>query len=171
MGVVPRAAEADVDAAVTAARAALDAPDGWRTWTAERRRDALEAFAVELGKRGAGTARRVTLETGMPAGVAGVFEAMFPAVLMRYYGGLMVDHPTEERRPGMTGGETLVTRERRGGPSAAPAPSCSARSPWSPVTLELGGRSAAVVLDDADLAARAESFSPRRCSTTAGSAG
>jgi aldehyde dehydrogenase (NAD+) len=111
IGAVPRASQADVDAAVAAARAAFDAPDGWRTWSPERRRDALEAFAAELDKRGAETARRVTLQNGMPTQVASVFEAMFPAVLLRYYGQLMVDNPPEERRPGMFGGATIVTRE------------------------------------------------------------
>jgi acyl-CoA reductase-like NAD-dependent aldehyde dehydrogenase len=40
-----------------------------------------------------------------------------------------------------------------------------------PVTLELGGKSAAVVLDDADLASTMSRSSARPCSTTARSAG
>ncbi|MTD12481.1 aldehyde dehydrogenase family protein [Nakamurella sp. YIM 132087] len=110
-GSVPRGTEGDVDAAVAAARAAFDDPGGWSTWTPQRRLSVLEAFAVELERRGPETARRVTLQNGMPTTVAHAIEAGFPAILMRYYGGLMVDGDQEEIRPGMGGGRTRVTRE------------------------------------------------------------
>ena len=44
IGSVPRGTEADIDAAVGAARAAFDAPDGWSTWHPKERADVLERF-------------------------------------------------------------------------------------------------------------------------------
>jgi aldehyde dehydrogenase (NAD+) len=48
IGSVPRGSEADIDAAVAAARTAFDASDGWATWDPKERADVLEQFAVEL---------------------------------------------------------------------------------------------------------------------------
>ncbi|MGY0541466.1 aldehyde dehydrogenase [Nocardioides sp. YJ-D4] len=241
IGSVPEATAADVDAAVDAARRAFDDPAGWATWTPARRGEVLERFAVALEARGAETARRVTIQNGMPIWLAHNFEAGFPAVLLRYYAGL-VEAGQEERRQGMLGKQSLVLREPIGvvaaivpwnvpqaitflklAPALAagctvvlkPAPetvldaflmaeaaaeaglpagvlnvvpagrevgaylvehpgvdkvsftgsSAAGRAIAQtcgrllrPVTLELGGKSAAVILDDADLAAQAESF-------------
>ncbi|MDT5356259.1 MAG: aldehyde dehydrogenase, partial [Mycobacterium sp.] len=52
IGSVPRGTEADIDAAVAAARTAFDPGDGWATWEPKDRADALERFAVELEARG-----------------------------------------------------------------------------------------------------------------------
>ena len=242
LGTVPEAAEGDVDKAVAAARAAFDDPAGWSGWTPERRAEALERFAVALEKRGAETARRVSLQNGMPISLAHQFEAGFPALLLRYYAGLVTATPQEETRPGMLGGSSRVIREPVGvvaaivpwnvpqaitflklAPALAagctvvlkPAPetvldamlmseaaveaelpagvlnvlpggrelgaylvshpgvdkvsftgstaagrdiAATCGSLLRPVTLELGGKSAAIVLDDADLPANIESF-------------
>jgi len=48
IGTVPEAAEADVDAAVAAARRAFEDPQGWSSWEPERRAAALERLAAEL---------------------------------------------------------------------------------------------------------------------------
>ena len=53
-GEAPEAAEADVDAAVAAARRAFDDPAGWSQWEPARRGEALERLAAELGGRPAG---------------------------------------------------------------------------------------------------------------------
>jgi aldehyde dehydrogenase (NAD+) len=60
--------------------------------------------------RGAETARRVSSQNGMPLAVANQLEAVFPALLLRYYASLATDAAFEERRPGMLGGASLVLR-------------------------------------------------------------
>lgn len=111
IGSVPRGTEADIDAAVAAARVAFDAPDGWANWDPEKRAEVLERFATELEARGAETARRVSMQNGMPIWLAQNFEAGFPALLLRYYSGLMTSAPVEEARAGMLGGTALVSKE------------------------------------------------------------
>lgn len=110
VGSVPEGVEADIDAAVLAARQAFDDPRGWAHWPASRRSEVLERFAVALEQRGAETARRVTIQNGMPIWLAEQFEAGFPAVLVRYYAGL-VEAGQEERRQGMLGKQAVVTRQ------------------------------------------------------------
>ena len=110
IGSVPRGKEADIDAAVTAARTAFDATDGWSSWHPKERADVLERFAVELEARGAETARRVSMQNGMPIWLAHQFEAVFPPLLVRYYSDLMTSAPVEEARAGMFGGTSLVSK-------------------------------------------------------------
>jgi len=241
LGSVPAATERDIDAAVGAARKAFDDPEGWATWSPARRGDVLERFAAALEARGAETARRVSVQNGMPLWLAQNFEAGFPALLLRYYAGL-VAAGQEEVRAGMLGKKSLIRREPIGvvaaivpwnvpqaisflklGPALAagntvvlkPAPetvldaflmaeaALEAGLPpgvlnvvpagrevgaylvahpgvdkvsftgstaagraiaetcgrlLRPVTLELGGKSAAIILDDADLTASLEPF-------------
>ena len=59
VGSVPEGSPADIDAAVTAARAAFDDPSGWSSWTVEERAQALERLAAAMQSRGEETARRV----------------------------------------------------------------------------------------------------------------
>ncbi|CCW11763.1 MULTISPECIES: aldehyde dehydrogenase [Rhodococcus] len=242
LGSVPEASERDIDDAVAAARRAFDDPRGWSRWDPARRREALERFAVALEKRAPETATRVSSQNGMPIWLAQQFEGGFPALLLRYYSGLVADTPQEETRQGMLGGKARVIREPIGvvgaivpwnvpqgitflklAPALAagctvvlkPAPetvldamlmaeaAAEAQLPAGvlnvvpgggeigaylvahpqvdkvsftgstaagrtiaetcgrllrPVTLELGGKSAAIVLDDADLASTIESF-------------
>ncbi|WP_131770991.1 aldehyde dehydrogenase [Candidatus Protofrankia californiensis] len=241
VGSVPAGTEGDVDAAVDAARRAFDDPEGWSNWSPARRGEVLERFAAALEARGAETARRVSVQNGMPLWLAQNFEAGFPALLLRYYSGL-VAAGQEEVRAGMLGKKVLVRRDPIGvvaaivpwnvpqaitflklGPALAagntvvlkPAPetvldaflmaeaAIEAGLPpgvlnvvpagrevgaylvahpgvdkvsftgstvagraiaetcgrlLRPVTLELGGKSAAIVLDDADLSSTIESF-------------
>ncbi|MEU0466054.1 aldehyde dehydrogenase [Amycolatopsis sp. NPDC006131] len=111
LGSVPEGAEADVDAAVAAARRAFDDPAGWSRWDPQQRAEVLERFAVALEKRAAETARRVTIQNGMPISLAQQFEGGFPPVLLRYFAGLVTGNPQEETRPGMLGGSSRVIRE------------------------------------------------------------
>jgi aldehyde dehydrogenase (NAD+) len=241
LGSVPAGTEADIDAAIDAARKAFDDPAGWAAWSPVRRGDVLERFAAALEARGAETARRVSVQNGMPLWLSQNFEAGFPALLLRYYAGL-VAAGQEEVRAGMLGKKSLIRREPIGvvaaivpwnvpqaisflklGPALAagntvvlkPAPetvldaflmaeaALEAGLPpgvlnvvpagrdvgaylvehpgvdkvsftgstaagraiaeacgrlLRPVTLELGGKSAAIILDDADLTGSIESF-------------
>jgi acyl-CoA reductase-like NAD-dependent aldehyde dehydrogenase len=111
IGSVPRGSEADIDAAVAAARSAFDDPGGWATWASKRRGEVLERFAAELEARGADTAARVSMQNGMPIWLAQQFEAGFPPLLLRYYSDLMNSAPVEDERTGMLGGTTLVSRQ------------------------------------------------------------
>ncbi|MCU1691871.1 MAG: geoB2 [Frankiales bacterium] len=112
IGSVPDGTEADMDKAVAAARRAFDDPTGWASWTPQERGAVLERLAVALERRGADTARAVTQQNGMPLAVSQAVESGFPAMLLRYYSGL-VSEPgyLEERRPAMMAGTTLVRRE------------------------------------------------------------
>jgi aldehyde dehydrogenase (NAD+) len=241
LGSVPAGTEADIDAAVDAARKAFEDPAGWAAWSPVQRGDVLERFAAALEARGAETARRVSVQNGMPLWLSRNFEAGFPALLLRYYASL-VAAGQEEVRAGMLGKKSLIRREPIGvvaaivpwnvpqaisflklGPALAagntvvikPAPetvldaflmaeaALEAGLPpgvlnvvpagrdvgaylvehpgvdkvsftgstaagraiaeacgrlLRPVTLELGGKSAAIILDDADLTGSIESF-------------
>ncbi|CUU59719.1 Acyl-CoA reductase [Parafrankia irregularis] len=109
-GSVPAAGERDIDAAVDAARRAFDDPAGWASWEPSRRGEVLERFAAALESRGAETARRVAVQNGMPLWLAQNFEAGFPALLLRYYTGL-VAAGQHEVRAGMLGKKALIRRE------------------------------------------------------------
>ncbi|WP_216892607.1 aldehyde dehydrogenase [Nocardia alni] len=109
IGSVPEGAEADVDAAVAAARTAFDDPSGWAHWDGKRRAEVLARFAEELQARGEETATRVSSQNGMPISLARQFESGFPAMLVQYYGSMVADRE-DEIRPGMLGGSTVVTR-------------------------------------------------------------
>src|SRR3984957_8147860 len=111
IGSVPRGTESDIDSAVAAARSAFDAPDGWANWDPKERADVLERFAAELEARGAETARRVSMQNGMPIWLGPQIVAGFPPLLVRYYSDLMTSAPVEESRPGMLGGVSLVSKE------------------------------------------------------------
>ncbi|MCW2816092.1 MAG: aldehyde dehydrogenase [Nocardioides sp.] len=110
IGSVPEGSDADIDAAVDAARLAFDGPDAWGSWEPARRQEVLARFADELESRAAETASRVTQQNGMPIVVAEQFEGGFPPLLLRYYSQMVVDQ-AEERRAGMLGGTAVVLRE------------------------------------------------------------
>src|SRR5487761_1049560 len=88
LGSVPEAAEGDIDAAVTAARAAFDEPGGWASWGPDRRAEALERFAVALEKRGEQFAQLVSAQNGMPISIGRMSEALSGQLLVRYYAAL-----------------------------------------------------------------------------------
>jgi aldehyde dehydrogenase (NAD+) len=111
IGSVPEASEADVDRAVDAARTAFDDPQGWASWTPQARAEVLERFAVALDARAAATAGAVSSQNGMPVQISQAFESVFPALLLRYYSGLVTSRGAEERRDAMFGGTTVVRRE------------------------------------------------------------
>ncbi len=101
------ATEADIDAAVAAARAAL--PE-WRGASPDHRAGVLKAFAAALHQRAASTSELVSRENGMPMSLSGGANGLFPAALLGYYAKLITRTPIEEIRPSATG-HTIVRRE------------------------------------------------------------
>jgi acyl-CoA reductase-like NAD-dependent aldehyde dehydrogenase len=108
VGSVPEGTNADIDAAVSAARAAFEHPNGWSSWSVEDRAQALERLAEALESRGEEIAHRVSLQNGMPISIALATEAVFPAVLARYYAGMIRQTVLEEDRQGLLGGTIHV---------------------------------------------------------------
>jgi aldehyde dehydrogenase (NAD+) len=104
------ATEAEIDAAVAAARAALSA---WQSASPDHRAEALTAFAAALDQRARGTDELVTRENGMPMSLSRGANGRFPAALVRYYAQLITETPIEEIRPSMIG-HTIVRREAIG---------------------------------------------------------
>jgi aldehyde dehydrogenase (NAD+) len=130
VGSVPEGTNADIDVAVNAARTAFDDPSGWSSWSPEDRAQALERFAGALESRGEEAARRVSLQNGMPISFALEVEAVFPAVLARYYAGLIRQTPLQEDRQGLLGGTVHVVSK--------PIGVVGAIVPWNyPQTLAL----------------------------------
>lgn len=111
---VPDADAQDVDAAVSAARAAFDDPLGWSHWEPSARSAVLRRFADNLNAQGPRAARLVSSQNGMPITLANALEGAAPAVLLRYYAGLIETFPFEESRTSLGGGETLVRHEPLG---------------------------------------------------------
>src|SRR2546423_118236 len=111
VGSVPNGTNADIDAAVKAARGAFDDPSGWSSWSSEDRAQALERLAGALGSRGEEIAHRVSLENGMPIPLAVQIEAVFPPVLAQYYAGLIRQTALQEDRQGLLGGTIHVLRK------------------------------------------------------------
>lgn len=104
------ATEADIDAAVAAARAALAE---WQSASPDHRADVLTAFAVALESRARSTDELVSRENGMPMSLSRGANGRFPAALVRYYAQLITETPIEEIRPSMIG-HTVVRREAVG---------------------------------------------------------
>lgn len=127
IGHAPCAGEADVDAAVAAARRALTT-SGWRHWTPQRRAEALDRLADALEARAHSVAAMVTNENGMPISMSTVLEGFVPTGVLRYYAGLIRSTELEERRPAVArGGATVVRRE--------PAGVVAAIVPWNAPSL------------------------------------
>jgi acyl-CoA reductase-like NAD-dependent aldehyde dehydrogenase len=111
IGSVPEAQEADVDAAVAAARRAFDDPDGWSQQEPAERAAAIERLAAALEARAGEMAQRVSAQNGMPISIATMLEGGFPVIVLRYMAGLVANATFEEERPGHLGGTTIVRRE------------------------------------------------------------
>ncbi len=128
IGSVPEAREADVDAAVAAARRAFDDPEGWSGWEPQRRAASLERLAAELEARAAEVGRLVSAQNGMPISLSVGIEGMTAVGVLRYVAGLVADAPVEEERPRFLGGDLIIRHE--------PAGVVGAIVPWNyPQTL------------------------------------
>lgn len=109
LGTAAMASASDVDAAVRAARRALD--DGpWGRTSAGERAKVMRAFADALAARAESTATLVSRENGMPIGLSRGNSGHGPAAVLRMYADLIEATPLEEVRPSPSGA-TIVRRE------------------------------------------------------------
>ena len=114
IGSVPEAAEADVDAAVAAARRAFDDPAGWSAWTPAERAGALERLAAELEARAQDIGRLVSMQNGMPIALSPFIEGMTPVGTLRYMASLLASSPVEEETSRFLGGDLIIRHESIG---------------------------------------------------------
>lgn len=129
IGTVPEAAEADVDAAVAAARRALRV-GAWADATPQERADIMDRFATALAVRGDAIARAVSEQNGMPLAVSSQLEGQFAVGVVQYYASLARTLGQPDVRPSQMGRETLVDK--------SPLGVVAAIVPWNfPVTLAL----------------------------------
>jgi aldehyde dehydrogenase (NAD+) len=127
-GRVPEANEADVDAAVAAARRAFDDPSGWSTWEPARRAAAMESLMAQWQARAEEFAQRVSTQNGMPISFARMVEGGMPMAVLNYFIEQAKGMRTEETRPHVLGGMSTVRRE--------PIGVVAAVAPWNyPQTL------------------------------------
>jgi betaine-aldehyde dehydrogenase len=103
MGRVPAGGPKDVEAAVAAARAALD---GWRDTPAEKRAEYLEKISAGLKARAEELAKVIAQEVGMPLKMAGRIQAGLPIANFANYAKIAREFKFEDRV-----GNSLVMRE------------------------------------------------------------
>ncbi|MFM5885354.1 MAG: aldehyde dehydrogenase family protein, partial [Novosphingobium sp.] len=126
---VPEAVQADVDAAVAAARKAFDGP-GWSDATPQARAAVMERFMAAIAARGEEIARAVSMQNGMPIGISVPLEGQFSVGVVQYYAELAKGLGQPDVRPSQMGKETLV--------EGTPLGVVAAIVPWNfPVTLAL----------------------------------
>jgi aldehyde dehydrogenase (NAD+) len=103
MGKVPAGGEKDADAAVAAARAALE---GWSQTPVDKRAEWLDKISAGLKARADELAKLIAQEVGMPIKLAGRIQAGLPIANFANYAKLLRDFTFEERV-----GNSLVVRE------------------------------------------------------------
>jgi len=103
MGKVPAGTEKDIEAAVAAARAALE---GWSATPAVKRAEYLQKISDGLKARAAELASTIAQEVGMPIKLAGRIQAGLPIANFANYSKLLNDYSFENRV-----GNSLVVRE------------------------------------------------------------
>jgi len=108
LGVAALGTAADIDAAVTAARAALDTGP-WGRSTAAERAEVMLRFADALTARADTTSTLVSRENGMPITLSTMVSGAVPADLLRMYAHLITERPLENIRPSASG-STIVRR-------------------------------------------------------------
>jgi betaine-aldehyde dehydrogenase len=109
LGIASLGTDADIDAAVNAARHALDSGPWGRTTAAERA-EVMHRFAAALMARGEATAKLVSQENGMPIGLSSMFNGAAPGMALQMYAELIKSLPLEAVRPSQSG-STIVRRE------------------------------------------------------------
>jgi len=106
IGRVPQANQADIDAAVAAARAAFD--DGpWPSMSPAERADVMAALSAGIAARSTEFAELITAENGAPSVfslMGGVFAS---TMVLDYYTDLARNHPFSDERVGLMGPVTV----------------------------------------------------------------
>jgi aldehyde dehydrogenase (NAD+) len=108
LGAAALGADADIDAAVGAARDALDSGP-WGHSSAAERAEVMRRFADALTARAEVTSTLVSRENGMPITLSTMANGVAPAELLRMYADLILERPLEEVRPSASG-STIVRR-------------------------------------------------------------
>jgi len=106
---VPEAVEADVDAAVAAARHAFD-HSGWAKMAPAERAAIMRRFMGAIAARSDQIAAAVSMQNGMPISLSTALEGQFPLGLLDYYAGLADAMTLSEDRPSQMGKTTNVVR-------------------------------------------------------------
>jgi betaine-aldehyde dehydrogenase len=109
IGSVPASTEADIDAAVAAARRAFDSGPWPRTSPAERA-DLLAGVSTTIQARSEEIARTITEQNGSPISWSLMGQVFSATMVLDYYVGLAREIPFEEVRAGVMG-PALVRRE------------------------------------------------------------
>ncbi|MQY07738.1 aldehyde dehydrogenase [Actinomadura macrotermitis] len=109
IGRVPEGTEADIDAAVAAARRAFD-HGPWPRLTPAERAEALGRLSAIYAERQQEMADLVTAEMGSPILFSIFGQAALPQMVLQYYTDLAATFTWEEERAGMLG-PVAVTRE------------------------------------------------------------
>ncbi len=129
IGTAPEGCEADLDAAVAAARRALADP-AWGGIMPQERAVIMERFMGAIAARGEDIARLVSAQNGMPIGISVPLEGQFSVGVVQYYAALAKTLGQPDVRPSQMGKETLV--------EGSPVGVVAAIVPWNfPVTLAL----------------------------------
>ncbi|MFD5625483.1 aldehyde dehydrogenase [Streptomyces sp. NPDC127072] len=128
IGTAAMAGPADIDAAVAAARAALDSGP-WGRSTAAERAEVMRRFADAWDRRADLATTLVSRENGMPIALSRQTNGLGPAGHLRRNADLIEKFPLEAPRPSMRGA-TIVRRE--------PVGVVAAITPWNfPLGLAL----------------------------------
>ncbi|MFD0691700.1 aldehyde dehydrogenase [Actinomadura fibrosa] len=109
IGRVPDGTEADIDAAVAAARRAFD-EGPWPRMTPAERAEIVGRLSAIYAERQQQMADLVTAEMGSPILFSVFGQAAIPQMVLQYYVDLAASYTWEEERPGMLGPVT-VTQE------------------------------------------------------------
>jgi betaine-aldehyde dehydrogenase len=110
MGRVPEGTEADIDAAVSAARYAFDETD-WPLMPPAERLAIVQKFAEIYMANMQAMSELITEEMGSPISFSSLAQAPAPWLMLNSFLGVAADFPFEERRAGVMGGEIIVRRE------------------------------------------------------------
>lgn len=116
---VPEGSNADVDAAVAAARRAFD-EGPWPRMSPEERIEVIQAFSLLYAGKLTEMAELITIEMGSPTSFANLAQSPAPWMQIESFLAIAREFAWEETRPGALGGDVIVRREPVGVVAAIP---------------------------------------------------